>query len=96
MSSGSLLDAMRPCGCFVVAGAGLEARLVRPRHHRDRPGCRAVLGHRAQLVGISAHPLRKTPAQPCSIDQQRTESLHLAKDRDVINLDATCQARWVS
>jgi hypothetical protein len=25
MSSGSLLDVMRPCGCFVVAGAGLEA-----------------------------------------------------------------------
>ena len=23
MSSGSLLDAMRPCGCFVVADAGL-------------------------------------------------------------------------
>ena len=25
MSSGSLLDVMRPCGRFVVAGAGLEA-----------------------------------------------------------------------
>jgi hypothetical protein len=25
MSSGSLLDAMRPCGRFVVAGTGLEA-----------------------------------------------------------------------
>jgi hypothetical protein len=25
MSSGSLLDVMRPCGCFVVAGAGFEA-----------------------------------------------------------------------
>ena len=42
-----------------VPGPFPDQRLVRPGHHLDRRGLRAVPGHRPQLVGVGAHHVRQ-------------------------------------